>query len=252
MPVRLPQPPQGWSALRWEVGVVVVGVLIALAAQQFVDGLYWEGQAAKARRNIEAELIEHERDSYERLAVTPCLRNQLLRLSAGLVANRRHWEPMPMIVHPAKDIPTLANKVTPTAYRAPTRLWIDEAFNTAQSSGALNHLPSDLVATYAGIYRRSRRSIEIQDIEEDAANRLSVLAVEAELSADSRVGLLTALARADYASSYMETMLRAQVEALADTLQGRHLERRRKLVDDAIASQRRFRGRCVLALKLQA
>lgn len=249
---RIVKPPHGWRALRWEIAVVVVGVLIALAAQQFVDALYWEGQAAKARHNIEEELLEHERDAYERRAVTPCLRGQLLRLSAGLAANRPRWEAMPMVVYPSKDIPTLADKVTPTAYRAPTRLWVDEAFKTAQSTGALNHLPADLVALYAAIYQRSRRSIEIQDIEEEAANRLSILAVPGTLSEDARIALFGALARADYASSYMETSLKSQVELLAQAFRGRHIERRRKMINDAIMLQRKFRGSCVVDLKLRA
>ena len=252
MAIRSIKPPQGWRALRWEIAVVVVGVLIALAAQQLVDDLYWKGQAAKARKTIEEELLEHERDAYERQAVTPCLRNQLLRLSARLVADRRSWEPMPMVVYPSKDIPTLAEKVTPTAYRAPTRLWIDEAFRTAQSTGALNHLPADLVATYAAIYRRSRRTIEMQDIEEEAANRLSVLAVRGELSQDARQALFGSLARTDYASSYMEVNLKSQIKLLAEAFDGRYIERRRKMIDDAIRSQREFRGPCVLPLKLQA
>ena len=250
--MRFQGPPQGWAALRWEVGVVFLGIVLALLAQQIVDTLYWRGQAAQAKHNIEEELLEHERDAYERLAVTPCLRNQLLRLSAGLSADRRPWEPIPMIVYPGKDMPTLARKVTPTAYRAPTRLWIDEAFKTAQSTGALDHLPSDLVATYAGIYRRSRRSIEMQDIEEEAANRLSVMAVRGESPAGSRTALFEALARADFASSYMETSVKGELELLADALKGRDIERRRKMVGDAIALQNRFRGPCVLALKLQA
>lgn len=249
--MRFEGPPQGWAALRWEVGVVFVGIVLALIAQQIVDSIYWRGQAARAKHNIEEELLDHERDAYERRAVTPCLKDQLVRLSARLKDGRRQWTAMPMIVYPS-GVGNVANKVTPTAYRAPTKLWIDEAFKTAQSTGALNHLPNLLVADYGGIYRRSRRSIEIQDIEEEAANRLSALAVDGEISPDARLDLFAALARVDYASSYMETSLVAEVEFLARALKDVSYERRRKNVDEAIASQRQFRGQCVLLLKLKA
>lgn len=248
---RFKRPPQGWAALRWEVGVVFVGIVLALIAQQIVDSIYWRGQAARAKHNIEEELLDHERDAYERRAVTPCLKDQLVRLAARLKDGRRQWTAMPMIVYPS-GVGNVANKVTPTAYRAPTKLWIDEAFKTAQSTGALNHLPNLLVADYSGIYRRSRRSIEIQDIEEEAANRLSALAVDGEISLDARLDLFAALARVDYASSYMETSLAAEVEFLARALKDVAFERRRKNVDEAIASQRQFRGPCVLPLKLKA
>jgi hypothetical protein len=243
-------PPHGWRALYWEIGVVVVGVLLALAAQQLVDGMYWEGQAAKARYSIEEELLEHERDAYERQAVTPCLKQQLRLLAARLETTRGSWTATPMVVYPS-GVATVADKVTPTAYRAPTRLWIDEAYKTAQSTGALNHLPDALVAQYAGIYRRSRRSIEIQDIEEAAANELSVLAVDGLISRDMRSRLFAALARVDYASSYMETSLESEIEMLAKVLDRVPVERRRKSVEEAVASQRQFRGTCVQLPKLR-
>lgn len=248
--IRLPEPPHGWRGLFWEVAVVVVGVLLALGAQQVADTLYWRSQAANAKQNIEAELLEHERDGYERRAVLPCLKNQLVLLSKRLSANPTRWIAVPMTVYPSSDIPTLAEKVTPTAYRAPTRLWIDEAFKTAQSSGALNHLPDRLVAEYSGIYRRSRRSIEIQDIEEEAANRLSALAVDGEITPESRIALLGALARADYASSYMETSLITKLAMLDKVLKDLPIEQRQRNVDEAIALQRKFRGACVRPLKL--
>ena len=248
---RFEGPPQGWRALAWEIGVVVIGVLLALAAQQLVDQLYWEGQAAKARHNIEEELLEHERDLYDRLAVTPCLKQQLRLLAGRLQTNSGSWTAAPMVVYPSSDA-TVADKVTPTAYRAPTRLWIDEAYKTAQSTGALNHLPDALVAEYAGIYRRSRRSIEIQDIEEAAANELSVLAVDGRITSETRPRLFAALARADYASSYMETSLKSQIPMLAKVLDRVPIERRRKSVEEAVASQRQFRGTCVKLLRLRA
>ena len=251
MAIRIAGPPDGWRALFWEIGVVVVGVLLALAAQQLVDTLYWKGQAAKARHNIEEELLEHERDAYERQAVTPCLKQQLRLLAARLQASRGSWTATPMVVYPS-GVPTVADKVTPTAYRAPTRLWIDEAYKTAQSTGALNHLPDALVAQYAGIYRRSRRSIEIQDIEEAAANELSVLAVDGVISRDMRPRLFAALARADYASSYMETNLETKIAMLAKVLDRVPVERRRKNIDEAGASQRQFRGTCVKLPRLRA
>ena len=33
------RPPHGWNAVAWELGIVTLGVLIALAAQQLVEAL---------------------------------------------------------------------------------------------------------------------------------------------------------------------------------------------------------------------
>ena len=166
---QLLRPPQGWAALRWEVAVVFVGIALALGAQQLVDWLYWRGQATQAQRNIEAELLEHEKDGYERLAVQPCMRGQLATLSTYLIASQGQWKAMPMIVSP-KGISDVAMKVIPSAYRAPSRLWLDEAFKTAQTTGALNHMPDRVVASYTQAYQRGRRNFSLQDDDMDQLN----------------------------------------------------------------------------------
>lgn len=56
MHFHLPKPLHGWRAFIGEVGVVVLGVLIALLAQQLVQSLNERAAAQEARRNIRAEL----------------------------------------------------------------------------------------------------------------------------------------------------------------------------------------------------
>ena len=41
MHVHLPKPLHGWRALAGEVGIIVLGVLIALASEQIVESLHW-------------------------------------------------------------------------------------------------------------------------------------------------------------------------------------------------------------------
>jgi hypothetical protein len=50
------KPPHGWSAVLWELGIVTLGVLIALGAQQFVDGLHWRSEMRDFRTAVRAEI----------------------------------------------------------------------------------------------------------------------------------------------------------------------------------------------------
>lgn len=251
MGVRLPQPPQGWAALRWEVGVVFVGIVLALGAQQVADMLYWRGQAAQAQRNIEQELLEHEKDGYERLAVQPCMRGQLSALAKQLSGTTPgQWKAMPMIVSP-QGVAEVANKVIPSAYRAPERLWLDEAFNTAQTTGALNHMPDRLVAQYAQVYRRARRAVSLQDDEEEGAARLSPLAIDGVISADARLDLFSALSKTDRANSYLENDVGQELNELHSLLDAVPLQIRERGVRERIQTQQKFRGVCVLSLKFE-
>ena len=245
------KPPHGWGALAWDVSVVVVGVLIALGAQQIADHWYWQGQAAQARRNIEQELLEHEKDGYERLAVQPCMRGHLEALSAQLSKGNGQWKAMPMVVAP-QGVSEVAMKVIPSAYRAPERLWLDEAFKTAQTTGALNHLPDKLVASYAQAYQRARQALVLQALEEEAATQLSPLAVDGKISPDARLSLFASLSKVDHANSYLENNVRQELEIINSVLRTVPLSIREAGVHKRVQNQQKFRGTCVLPLKLQS
>jgi hypothetical protein len=49
-------PPHGWNAVVWELAIVTLGVLIALGAQQFVDGLHWRSEVRELRQAVRAEI----------------------------------------------------------------------------------------------------------------------------------------------------------------------------------------------------
>lgn len=55
MHVHLPKPLHGWRALAGEVGIIVLGVLIALGAEQFVESLHWRHQVHETREAIDSE-----------------------------------------------------------------------------------------------------------------------------------------------------------------------------------------------------
>lgn len=247
---RWPQPPQGWPALRWEIGVVFVGVVLALGAQQLADALYWQGQAAQAKRAIEAELMEHEVDSYERLIVQPCLTGQLRALHSRLASHRGEWRGSPMLTR-QESTETTTKLAIPTAYRAPARCWSKEAWERAQATGALNHLPDALVATYAQIYTRSLRNKQIEETERAAAARLSALAVDGSIEPASRIMLLEAIALTDQANSTVVNDAGQNLDRLRLALRDVPRERRKKALAERFELQRRFRGTCVKDVPIQ-
>ena len=128
MHVHLPKPLHGWRAFVGEVGIIVVGVLIALGAQQVVEHIHSRESARQAVHAIQAELAVQEVDAMERLAVQPCLAGQLNALATKLYAFRGGmWKGMPMIVNQTSDRDAQQRTVI-AAYRAPERLWVSEAW----------------------------------------------------------------------------------------------------------------------------
>ena len=52
-------PPHGWTAVAWELAIVTLGVLIALAAQQMVDTVHQRGEIAQLVGALRAELADN-------------------------------------------------------------------------------------------------------------------------------------------------------------------------------------------------
>ena len=58
MDLQLPKPLHGWREFAGEVGIIVLGVLIALAAQQVVEVMHERSQVEQIRRALTAELAD--------------------------------------------------------------------------------------------------------------------------------------------------------------------------------------------------
>ena len=56
MHFHLPKPLHGWREFIGEVGIIVIGVLIALAAEQLVDDLHWRNEVSDFRTAVRAEI----------------------------------------------------------------------------------------------------------------------------------------------------------------------------------------------------
>jgi hypothetical protein len=56
MHFHLPKPLHGWREFTGEVGIIVIGVLIALSAEQVVQNWHWDNEVAVVRDSIVGEL----------------------------------------------------------------------------------------------------------------------------------------------------------------------------------------------------
>ncbi|MGA9796418.1 MAG: hypothetical protein WBQ17_12890 [Rhizomicrobium sp.] len=81
MHVHLPKPMHGWRAFFGEVGIIVLGVLIALAFEQFVQAIHERNEAAEARANVRDEAALNLSAIRDRLDVQNCIERRLDELS---------------------------------------------------------------------------------------------------------------------------------------------------------------------------
>src|SRR5881275_293531 len=80
MHFHLPKPLHGWRELAGEVGIIVVGVLIALAAEQVVEAIQWQHKVGIVRSSLMGEL-GNDRARWEvNMADAPCYMRDIERL----------------------------------------------------------------------------------------------------------------------------------------------------------------------------
>ena len=83
-----PKPLHGWRAFVGEVGIIVVGVLIALGAEQLVEKEHWRGEVAAERHSLLQEANDNVSAIAARQAQQPCVDRRLAEIR--LVLERHH------------------------------------------------------------------------------------------------------------------------------------------------------------------
>jgi hypothetical protein len=92
----LPKPLHGWREFAGEVGIIVIGVLIALAFGQLVQSFDDRSNAEQAREAIRAEVRENLFWLDLRAEYEPCINSMLGKLDSVL-ARARNGQPTPRL-----------------------------------------------------------------------------------------------------------------------------------------------------------
>jgi hypothetical protein len=238
--MKLPTPIHGWRVLAGEMGVIAVGVLIALGAQQLVERREWNQRAASAEDAIKDELWNAAMLSHERRIIQPCLRGKIRELADKLMLNEGKWSASPMKVTSAQYVP-----VIPPAYRAPSRSFQTDAWNSAMADGTINHLMADRVQQYSALYNQVANLRQLQEEEQKAGASLTPLSFDGQLDDRSRAEMIARLAEVDRINSLMATISGQILDGLRDLRFGYDKADVAKYAKEIVAAQRVARGTCV-------
>jgi hypothetical protein len=88
MHLHLPKPLHGWRELVGEVGIIVVGVLIALGAEQVVETLHGQAQVREFRSAADDELAYDIGSYKQRLMLSPCVHARLAELDRVIASDK--------------------------------------------------------------------------------------------------------------------------------------------------------------------
>jgi hypothetical protein len=82
MHFHLPKPLHGWRAFAGEVGIIVIGVLIALGAEQTLQSFHWRGEVRQFRVAVDQELAYDLAALQYRLRQEVCVRRRIASLES--------------------------------------------------------------------------------------------------------------------------------------------------------------------------
>lgn len=149
------EPPHGWRAVFWELGIVTIGVLIALGAQQFVETIHWNREVGHTRRALDAELAFNIAAFDYRIKQRRCIAARLAELNVVIAGQRQgHGTPLKK------------------AITGPIGFGIRFAVWEAASGEARSRMPLAAKLQYAALYDMLRNFTTLRLAEDAEWNRL--------------------------------------------------------------------------------
>lgn len=158
MEVHRPQHPvSGFRDFLEEVGIIVLGVLIALAAEQTVETLHWRHKMDAAEDAMRLELREDDGvQAYARVAAAPCYDDALARMDSAAVGGAAPGA-----------IDALAQRYDP-----PIRSWDEEAWKAVVASDVGTHMSADRLVAWSAPYRLMPVTTDLNRSETEYATSL--------------------------------------------------------------------------------
>jgi hypothetical protein len=127
------KPPHGWNAVAWELAIVTLGVLLALAVQQWAVNREMHDKVRASKVALRDELSEHYEYAVEFRTVYPCIQAQLRRLRDHVLASGPVMNPIPTYKEQNfQFVLRFPNKVDPTdAWDAAVSDGLNQRFESA-------------------------------------------------------------------------------------------------------------------------
>jgi len=148
MDIHKPKPIHNFSEFLKEVGTIVLGVSIALGAEQAVEYFHWRGQVAQAREVVATEMATNVRNALYRMRTSVCVERRLDELGAILDTASK-----------TGSLPPLGDIAMP--HRG---FWPNGAWNSVVASQTAAHFPrqqfTDITSSYTQIERQAGFSVE--------------------------------------------------------------------------------------------
>jgi hypothetical protein len=135
--IQKPRAVHNWRDLLSEIGIIVIGVVIALTAQEVVQGFELRATVRHTEDLMRGELaLDDGPQVLQRIALAPCIDQSLGRIRSSI----EHGAPRPVLIAEING------------YEPPRHSWDSVVFQWATASGIVAHLPPERLWRWAYVY----------------------------------------------------------------------------------------------------
>jgi len=136
MHIHKPKAAHGLREFLGEISVIVVGILIALTAEQVAEQWHWSERVHEVHGQLLSETSANASSALVWLAVSPCLDHQLA------AADQEAWEARRLgVLQPAAQ-----------RFSSPLVVFTSDSWLNARSLQVSDHLKSEEVTDFTGVY----------------------------------------------------------------------------------------------------
>jgi hypothetical protein len=146
MHFHFPKPLHGWREFAGEVGIIVLGVLIALAADALIERSSWRAKVRLADANMRVEIERNRTNAAQYSILEPCADRVLDRMTADLITGN------------TADL----NKLHAIGEPFVTEAWTATAWEAAVAGQIGEHMDANRFLSYAEAFRRSAMMTDMQ------------------------------------------------------------------------------------------
>lgn len=182
MEIHRPKPVPHWREFLKEIGIIVLGVLIALGAEQTAEWFHWRYEANQAEDHLRQDSQSILFGMLERLEIQKCQDRRLMLMRDRLLASGSSWSGMAPFY--------TSGPPAGSTYAHPMRTWPTTSWSNAVTSTAATHLPDERLSHYAEIFAAAEREANDQAREHEDSSELNVLGMPLILTADQKVTFL--------------------------------------------------------------
>lgn len=174
----------GWKAFWSEIAIVVLGVVIALAANQVVEMLTWRAKVldgeVRLRRDVEDAFIS----AAEQHVTAPCIEAQLAALTRNVMESGSTLQPAPVF----------SDSASPRfVVRAPYRPHRFEVWGALVANGTAPHFSRQRQRAFSRLSNEMAQSRLATDESYRLSGRLMAMAYPIALDASVRLNMLVDL-----------------------------------------------------------